>query len=94
MHDNVNHKYIILSCQDAAIQYWISQGAPREKVILGIGTYGRTFTLGTVSDCSIGAPATGAGHAGPYTREGGTLGYNEVSYLVHCCKITDRLLNY
>ncbi|PNF19362.1 Acidic mammalian chitinase [Cryptotermes secundus] len=64
---------------DAAIQYWIKEGAPSEKVILGIGTYGRSFTLSSsVNDCIIGAPATGAGHAGPYTREGGNLGYNEI----------------
>ncbi|XP_023723097.2 acidic mammalian chitinase [Cryptotermes secundus] len=63
---------------DAAIQYWINQGAPREKIILGIGTYGRTFTLTSSSQCIMGAPANGAGNSGPYTREGGTLGYNEI----------------
>jgi hypothetical protein len=44
--------------------------------------YGRTFTLkGTES--GIGADAVGAGgNAGPITRLPGTLGYNEVIYLL------------
>jgi Glycosyl hydrolases family 18. len=45
---------------------------------MGIGTYGRSFTLSGQAQCALGAPANGAGHAGPYTREAGFLGYNEV----------------
>ena len=45
---------------------------------MGIGTYGRTFTLRNPNPCAIGVPATGAGLPGPYTREAGYLGYNEV----------------
>ena len=47
---------------------------------MGIGTYGRTFTLGYPSQCAFGAPATGEGQAGPYTRQAGALGYNEVHH--------------
>lgn len=80
-----------MSCQDQAIQYWIRAGAPREKINVGIGTYGHTFTLSTSAQCVIGAPATGAGLAGPYTREAGTLGYNEVHYIKLC---DTQLKNY
>lgn len=52
-------------------------GAPAEKLILGVGVYGRTFTLKT-DENKLGAPASAAGSPGPYTREGGMLGYNEV----------------
>ncbi|KAJ4447149.1 hypothetical protein ANN_09150 [Periplaneta americana] len=63
---------------DTAIKYWISQGAPASKLNLGMGTYGRSFTLASTSNTGVGAPTTGPGQAGPYTREGGTLGYNEI----------------
>ncbi|KAJ4447151.1 hypothetical protein ANN_09152 [Periplaneta americana] len=63
---------------DTAIKYWISKGAPASKLNVGMGTYGRSFTLASTSNTGVGAPTTGPGQAGPYTREGGTLGYNEI----------------
>lgn len=50
---------------DYAIKYWIKKGAAKEKIILGMGTYGRTFTLAS-SNTSYNAPITGPG-AGGYT---------------------------
>jgi hypothetical protein len=47
---------------------------------MGIGTYGRTFTLRNPPQCALGAPANGPGQPGPYTREAGVLGYNEVHH--------------
>jgi len=64
--------------QDSAIKYWIQQGAPNNKLNLGIGTYGRSFTLQDATNNGVGAPDTGAGNAGPYTQQSGFLGYNEV----------------
>ncbi|KAL1402578.1 hypothetical protein pipiens_019709, partial [Culex pipiens pipiens] len=58
--------------------YWLRQGAPAEKLNLGVAFYGRSFTLRNVGDNGIGAPAGGPGHAGPYTYESGFLGYNEI----------------
>ncbi|CAO1342835.1 unnamed protein product [Diamesa hyperborea] len=63
---------------DAAIKFWLSQGAPKEKLIMGIPTYGKSFTLANVNSNRIGAAITGPGIAGPWTREAGTLGYNEI----------------
>lgn len=65
----------------ASVQYWINQGAPRSKIVLGVPLYGRTFTLQNQALTAVGSPATGAGTAGQYTREPGMLGYNEVSIL-------------
>lgn len=62
---------------DYAIKYWLKNGAPKEKIILGIGTYGRTFTLANSQQHGYNAPITGPGAAGPFTREASTLGYNE-----------------
>lgn len=40
--------------------------------------YGRGFTLADKNQNVLGAPTTGPAAAGPYTREGGMLGYNEI----------------
>ncbi|KAK2580185.1 hypothetical protein KPH14_012451 [Odynerus spinipes] len=63
---------------DASIQYWLDQGAPADKLILGVPFYGRSFTLQNPQTHDVGAPTTGPGTAGPFTREPGMLGYNEI----------------
>nr|CAD7443848.1 unnamed protein product [Timema bartmani] len=63
---------------DTCIQNWLAKGAPASKINLGMGTYGRSFTLQSADNSGLGAPISGAGTAGPYTREAGTLGYNEI----------------
>lgn len=63
---------------DSIIKYYIEKGAPKGKIVLGIGTYGQTFTLSNPSNNEVGAPASGAGKAGPYTQKEGYLGYNEM----------------
>jgi len=72
--------------QDFAIQYWIRKSAPKDKLNLGIGTYGRSYTLKNANNNGVGAPAKGAGIPGPYIKQEGYLGYNEVqqflSYMV------------
>lgn len=62
---------------NASIQFWLAQGAPAEKLVLGIPLYGRSFTLANAANTQIGAPTVGGGTAGPYTREPGVMGYNE-----------------
>jgi chitinase len=64
--------------QNSAIKYWIQKGAPKDKLNLGIATYGRSFTLQKANNNGVGAPASGPGNPGAYTREAGYLGYNEV----------------
>lgn len=63
---------------DASIKYWLQQGAPAEKLVLGVPFYGRAFTLQNKDQHGVGAPTTGPGVAGPFTREKGMLGYNEI----------------
>ncbi|XP_054965456.1 chitotriosidase-1 isoform X1 [Pan paniscus] len=63
---------------DAAVQQWLQKGTPASKLILGMPTYGRSFTLASSSDTRVGAPATGSGTPGPFTKEGGMLAYYEV----------------
>lgn len=61
-----------------SVNYWISKGAPREKIILGMGLYGRGFTLQKASDNGLYATSNTPSTPGPYTREPGILGYNEI----------------
>ncbi|OQR66805.1 putative chitinase 3-like [Tropilaelaps mercedesae] len=61
-----------------SVNYWISQGACSKKIILGMGLYGRSFTLRRVEEHRPGDEAPQKGKAGPYTREPGSLGYNEI----------------
>ena len=57
--------------------YWRDQGAPTDKLNMGLAAYGRTFTLSSASS-NVGAPASGAGTAGTYTGTAGFLAYYEV----------------
>ncbi|XP_067001763.2 chitinase-3-like protein 1 [Anabrus simplex] len=66
---------------NASIHYWIENGATPSKIVLGMGTYGRSFSLPSAGLVGPGAPASGPGSAGPYTRESGMLGYNEICEL-------------
>ncbi|XP_046398093.1 probable chitinase 2 [Ischnura elegans] len=61
-----------------SINYWIQNGAPAEKLVMGVGLHGRTFTLSQEDKTDPYAPASGPGTSGPYTREAGFIGYNEI----------------
>lgn len=66
--------------QNWSAEYWVSLGAPRDKLVIGVPTYGRCFTLANPSTASgIGAPASGPCSAGSYTLEAGFLAYYEVN---------------
>ena len=45
---------------DVCVKYWIAKGAPRDKLILGVATYGQLFTLANANNNGFGAPTTGA----------------------------------
>ncbi|XP_063623036.1 acidic mammalian chitinase-like [Cydia splendana] len=61
-----------------SVNVWISNGATPSKLVLGLGAYGKTFTLTSLNNTSTGAPVTGAGAAGPYVAEAGTYSYYEI----------------
>lgn len=68
--------------QEFTVQYAIKLGASRKKLVLGLPLYGRTFKLQddlpTNRKPKLGSVAHNVGFAGPYTRENGFMGYNEV----------------
>ena len=50
--------------QDTTIQFYIKSGASRDKLVLGIPTYGRSYTLVNKDAHEIGSPTDGPGEAG------------------------------
>jgi len=61
-----------------AANYWHSEGCPKEKLIIGLGTYGRGFLLCEPPNTHIGGCARDGCSAGKYTREKGFLSYYEI----------------
>ncbi|KAK2851711.1 hypothetical protein Q5P01_007987 [Channa striata] len=66
----------IYSNTDYAMQYWRNQGAPAQKLNLGLAAYGWAFTLSSTST-DVGAPASGPGEEGCYTGTEGFWAYYE-----------------
>lgn len=54
-------------------------GIEKEKLILGIATFGRTYTLKSDRRLNIGARTVGPGETGELTKSEGTLAYFEVN---------------
>jgi chitinase len=67
---------------DFSVKYWLTGGCPAEKLVVGMGTYGRCFTLQSAAVNGLGAPVKGPCMAGTYTRETGFLAYYEICDMV------------
>jgi chitinase len=65
--------------QDFAAKYWVQNGCPKEKLIIGLPTYGKCFRLRNSNINGVEAPASGPCNAGAWTREAGFLSYYEAS---------------
>lgn len=59
------------------MSYVLRLGAQANKLVMGIPTFGRSFTLAS-SKTDVGAPTSGPGIPGRFTKEKGTLAYYEV----------------
>jgi len=66
------------------VNHWLNSGAPKEKLVMGLATYGRTFRLGKASKSSPGDPAVGPGEHGRFSAESGFFTYYEI-----CKKINE-----
>jgi chitinase len=61
----------------AAELFW-RVNIPPEKIVMGFGFYGRSFTLADPSCTTPGCPFSGASNPGPCTNTAGILGYYEI----------------
>lgn len=80
--------------QDHSIKFYINEGADPSKIVLGIPTYGRSYTLLNSESTDIGAPTDGPGEQGDATREKGYLAYYEVNISVYHKKICNVSMNH
>ncbi|XP_054432464.1 chitinase-3-like protein 1 [Pteronotus mesoamericanus] len=62
---------------DYAVGYVLRLGVPAGKLLMGIPAFGKSFTLAS-SETGVGAPSSGPGAPGRFTREEGMLAYYEV----------------
>ncbi|KAF9410960.1 hypothetical protein HW555_010092 [Spodoptera exigua] len=68
---------------NASLSFW-THALPPRHVVLGIPGYGRSYTLRSASNSALGAPVTGPGEPGPYTRVPGLLAYYEIADGLAC----------
>lgn len=67
---------------NTAVNMLLKAGVRLNKINLGIGFYGRTFTLADPS-CKVGGcPMSGPGTQGPCTQADGFLSYGEIEYMI------------
>ena len=71
--------------QDYTVKYWLKGGLDSKKLILGMPTYGQSFTLASAAKNGLNSRTYGGGTAGPFTRARGFLAYYEI-----CDKIQNK----
>lgn len=64
------------------VDFWIQNGMPSEKIVLGIPAYGRSFTLVDASQTGLESPASGPGPAAQFTGEEGFVSFYEVCQML------------
>lgn len=64
--------------QDWTVKYYIELGAEPDKLVIGIPTYGRSYTLLDGNFTDFGSSANGPGEQGAYTKEKGFMAFYEV----------------
>ena len=64
---------------------WLFQlGAPKEKMVMGIPLYGRGFTVDDATNGNgLYCPASDGIPKGPYTRQIGIWGFQEIQQAFH-----------
>lgn len=79
---NIVQAHTNLTEIDQTLQLLWRNSITPAQVVLGLGFYGRTFTLSDPSCTAPGCPFSGAGKAGPCTNSAGTLSYTEIERVV------------
>ncbi|KAL2745938.1 putative chitinase 10 isoform X1 [Vespula maculifrons] len=61
-----------------SVHYWLEQGVPPKKLVMGAPMYGQSFSLAERTQRGLNAPTYGGGEAGEATRARGFLSYYEI----------------
>ncbi|XP_014602332.1 PREDICTED: probable chitinase 3 [Polistes canadensis] len=61
-----------------SVHYWLEQGVPPKKLVMGAPMYGQSFSLAQSTQRGLNAPTYGGGEAGEATRARGFLSYYEI----------------
>lgn len=61
---SIEHGYFTTLNINYSANYWVSKGIDRDKVVIGLPTYGHTFQLFNANNNVVGAPAKGYGNLG------------------------------
>ncbi|XP_042870993.1 acidic mammalian chitinase-like [Penaeus japonicus] len=81
-----------------ATRYWLQKGMPKEKLLVGIPTYGRTWRLLSSAWHNVGAPAVGIGmlegsltytEGCIFVKEGATAYFDDESKVPYAVRGTD-----
>ena len=76
----------------SSAEYLVSEGCPKHKLIIGIPTYGRSWTPSS-NNTGLNATAIMGGHLGPLTTKKGLLAYSEICQFIQndgWSKVTDE----
>ena len=65
-----------------SLEYWVSLGADRRRLVMGLPLYGQTFTLPDTVHTGLSSPSLGRGQQGQFTRADGFLAYYEICHKV------------
>jgi len=76
LYHHPNHSHPEFSA-DTTMKHYVAGGVDKNKLVMGMPTYGRMFTLNDQSKNFIGADGS-AGKAGEFTRSGGFDSYYEI----------------
>ncbi|GFG35342.1 hypothetical protein Cfor_10329 [Coptotermes formosanus] len=59
-----DNRYFATLNTNWTVSYWQRKGMPKEKIIVGLPTYGHSFTLTNSANHGVSAPASGFGSLG------------------------------
>lgn len=77
-----NHHSPLIDSGDKNVEFILNYvnngGIDADKIHMGIPLYGQSYRLQSANNNGMGAPTTGRGQAGQYTKQSGMLAYYEI----------------
>ena len=67
---------------ESSINYWLDSGISKDKLVMGIPTYARSFQTTKSDEMNLHPLSPGPGASGPITKRAGTLSFPEVCLLL------------